>query len=109
MSFWPLRFVSEMSFWLVVMSVLCAGVAFDPNAGAVGVMFLFPDRNGGLDGVDDSAAGCKGGIAMGSGDGNADGDFPDLEVSGAVLAASGDDVVFSTDLLDDTVTFFLGQ
>jgi len=40
-------------------------VAFHPDTGAIGVVFFFPDWYGGFDRVDDSAAGVKGGVAVG--------------------------------------------
>ena len=47
------------------MPVLRTRVALDPDAGAIGVVFFFPDGDGGFDRVDDSAAGVKGGVAVG--------------------------------------------
>ena len=74
-----------------------AGVAFDPASAAVRVVFFFPDGNGGFDGVDDRTAGIESGVSVGCGDGDADGNFTDLQVAGAVHAAGGDDVVFGDD------------
>ncbi len=91
---------------LLSMPVLCTGVALDPDAGAVCIMLFFPDGNCGFDRVDDSAAGVEGGIAMGGGDGDADREFTDLKVTGAVLAAGGYDIVVFANFLDDTLAFF---
>ena len=63
---------------IVMKGVVGAGVAFDPLGGAVSVMFFFPDGDGGFNGVDDRTTGAEGGIAVGSGDGDANGDFTDL-------------------------------
>jgi len=91
------------------MPVLGARVALHPDACAIGVVFLFPDGDGGLDGVDDGAAGVEGRITVGGGDGDADGDFTNLEMTCAVNAAGGNDVVVFADFLDDTLAFFLGK
>lgn len=71
----------------MIVGVFCAGVAFDPNAGPIRVVFFFPDGDGGFNGVDDVAAGRKCGIAVGGADGDADGDFSDFEMPGAVEAS----------------------
>ena len=91
------------------LSMLSAVVAFHPDAGAVGVVFFFPDRDGVFNGVDDGAAGVECGIAVGGADSDGDGNFSDLKVSGAVEAAGGDDVVFDADVGEDPVTFFFGK
>lgn len=89
--------------------MLRAAVAFHPDAGAVCVVLFFPDGDGGFDGVDDGAAGIEGGVAVGCGNGDGDGDVTDLEVSGAVLAAGGDDVVIGANFFKDAVAFLLGK
>lgn len=93
----------------MVTRVFGAGVAFDPCAGAVRVVFFFPDGDGGFDGIDDGAAGVEGGVSMGSGDGDGDGNFTDLEVACAVLAVGGDDVVILADFFKDALALFFGE
>lgn len=94
---------------VVFVAVFGAGVAFDPEGGAVGVVFFFPDGYGGFDGVDDGAAGCEGGVTVGGGDCDADGNFADLEMAGAVDAAGVNDVVVRRYLLDDALAFFFSE
>ena len=43
------------------MPMLGTAVAFHPCAGAIGVVFFFPDGDGGFDGIDDGSAGGEGG------------------------------------------------
>ena len=50
---------------IVFLSMLSTVVAFYPDAGSIGVVFFFPNRDGVFDGVDDGAAGVEGGIAVG--------------------------------------------
>ena len=83
-----------------------AGVAFDPASAAVSVMFFFPDGNGGFDCVDDRSASIESGVSVGRGNGDADGDFTDLQVAGAVDTAGSDDVVFGDDFRKYTLAFF---
>ena len=93
----------------IFLSMFSTVVAFNPDAGAIGVVFFFPDGNGVFDGVDDGAAGVEGGIAMGGADGDGDGDFANLEVAGAVQAAGGENIVFDADFGEDPVTFFFSK
>ena len=58
--------------------MLRAGMALDPNAGAIRVVLFFPDGHGGFDGIDNRSAGGEGGVAMGGGDGDTDGNVTDL-------------------------------
>ncbi len=92
---------------LLSMPVLGAGVALDPDAGAIGVVLFFPDGNGGFDRVDDGAAGVECRITVGGGDSDTDRDFSDLEVAGSVLATGGYDIMVFANFLDDTLAFFL--
>lgn len=84
-------------------------MALDPEAGAIGVVFLFPDRHGGFDLVNDGAAGVEGGFAVGGGDGDGDGDVSYLQMPGAVLATGGGDLVISADFFEDALAFFFGK
>ena len=70
-----------------------AGVAFDPLGTAVGIVFFFPDGNGRFDGVDDRAAGAESCFSVGSGNGDANGYFTNLQMPSAVDAAGSDDVM----------------
>ena len=70
-----------------------AGVAFDPVSAAVRVVFFFPDGNSGFDGVDDGTASIESGVSVGSGNGDANGYFTNLQMPSAVDAAGSDDVM----------------
>ena len=68
-----------------LMSMLSAAMAFHPDAGAVCVMFLFPDRHGEFDFINDGTTGGESGISVGSAYSDGDGDFANLEMTSAVL------------------------
>ena len=63
-----------------------AVVAADPAVLAIAEAFLFPDRHAGFDFVDDVAAGVEGGVAVGGGDADDDGEPADFKRAGAVGA-----------------------
>src|SRR5690606_4762327 len=63
-----------------------------PVLAAARVALAFPDRDAGLDLVDDVAAGGEGGVAVGGGDADPDGEVADRQVAGTVHAAGIEDV-----------------
>ena len=67
-----------------MMAMCLATVALYPDAGAIGVVFLFPDRDGGFDGIDDGAAGIEGSVAVSCRDGDGNGDFTDFKMPSCI-------------------------
>ena len=81
----------------------------NPLRGAVGVVFVFPDRDAGFDFVDDEAAGGEGGISMRGGDADMDGDVADGEQTDAMF---GDDAAhreLGQGLVDDGLALARGE
>ncbi len=70
-------------------------------------MLLFPNRDGGLDRVDDLLTGCEGGFPVSCTDCDANSNVADLEVPGAVDAASRDEIMLEAYFLHDAKSFLL--
>ena len=83
------------------------GVALDPGGAAIGVVFFFPDGDCCLDRVNDGPASSESGIPVCCGDGHADSDLADLQVTGAVDAAGRDNIMLADDFCKDAITLLL--
>ena len=70
------------------MTVCGTIVTLHPDAGAICVVFLFPNGDSKFDLIDDSSAGCKCGVTMGGADCDGDSDFTYLKMADAMLALS---------------------
>ena len=86
-----------------------AVVAADPPGGAIGEMFLFPDGDPRLYFVDDVSAGVEGGVPVGGGNADDDGETTDSDLSDAVDAGRVEDFEAFPGLRENALTFLFRE
>ena len=86
-----------------------AMVATDPAGIAIGEVFLLPDGDAGFHLIDDESACVEGGVSMGGGDADDDGEATDLDGPGAVTADGVEDVETFHGFGEDAVSLFFGE
>ena len=86
-----------------------AMVATDPAGIAIGEVFLFPNGDSGFHLIDDESACVEGGVSMGGGDADDDGEAADLDGPCAVTADGVEDVETFQGFGEDAVSFFLRE